>query len=66
MQRLGEDGPYDASDTTEFPPAKYRVVDCTSIDDYDFGLASSHQYYRRSPTVRTNIANTMAGNYSSA
>lgn len=60
-QRLGQDGPYDASDTTRFPPATYREVDCTGFRDYDIDLASSHQYYRRSPGVRTDIANTMAG-----
>ena len=62
IQRLGQDGPDDASDISRFPPAKYRVVDCTRFRDYDFGIAASHQYYRRSPAVRTDIANTMAGN----
>ncbi len=28
--------------------------------DYDIDLASSHQYYRRSPSVRMDIANVMA------
>jgi hypothetical protein len=36
------------------------MVDCSGFDDYDFDLASSHQYYRRSPSVRTDIANRMA------
>jgi esterase/lipase superfamily enzyme len=58
-KRLGQDGPYDRYDTNRFPPATYRVVDCTSFRDYDFNLASSHQYYRLSPKVRTDIANTM-------
>ena len=58
-KRLGQDGPHDRFDTNRFPPSKYRTVDCTGFRDYDVGLASSHQYYRRSPGVRTDIANTM-------
>jgi esterase/lipase superfamily enzyme len=58
-KRLGQDGPHDRFDTTRFPPSKYRAFDCSGFRDYDVGLASSHQYYRRSPGVRTNIANTM-------
>ena len=59
-KRLGQDGPHNRADTARFPPSEYRMVDCTGFRDYGFGLASSHQYYRRSPVVRTNIANTMA------
>jgi esterase/lipase superfamily enzyme len=59
-KRLGQDGPHDRFDTARFPPAKYRTVDCTGFRDYKLDLASSHQYYRRSPGVRTDIANTMA------
>jgi esterase/lipase superfamily enzyme len=58
-KRLGQDGPHDRSNTVRFPPAKYRLVDCTGFRDYSFDLASSHQYYRRSPGVRTDIVNTM-------
>jgi esterase/lipase superfamily enzyme len=60
-KRLGQDGPHDRFDTNRFPPPRYRVVDCTAFHDYEINLASSHQYYRRSPTVRADIANTMAG-----
>ena len=59
-KRLGQDGPHDRSNTVRFPPAKYRTVDCTGFHDYAVDLASSHQYYRRSPGVRTDIANTMS------
>jgi esterase/lipase superfamily enzyme len=59
-KRLGQDGPHDRSNLTRFPPAKYRTVDCSGFRDYELNLASSHQYYRRSPSVRTDIANAMA------
>jgi len=60
-KRLGQDGPHDRFDTNKFPPAQYRMVDCTDFRDYNFSFASSHQYYRRSPAVRTDIAAAMAG-----
>jgi esterase/lipase superfamily enzyme len=59
-QRLGEDGPDGRADPARFPPGTYRMVDCTGFQDYDFDLASSHQYYRRSPGVRAAIASTFA------
>jgi esterase/lipase superfamily enzyme len=60
-KRLGQDGPHDRGNTVKFPPAQYRMVDCTYDRDYAFDFASSHQYYRRSPTVRTDIGRTMKG-----
>jgi esterase/lipase superfamily enzyme len=61
-ERLGEDGPRNRADPILFPPARYRMDDCTGFHDYHpFDFASSHQYYRRSPAVRTDIAQTMAG-----
>ena len=60
-ERLGQGGPRNRADATLFPPARYRMVDCTSFRDYAFDFASSHQYYRRSPAVRTDIAQTMTG-----
>jgi esterase/lipase superfamily enzyme len=60
-KRLGQDGPHDRSNTNRFPPAKYRTVQCGGFQDYAINLGSSHQYYRRSPGVRMDIANTMAG-----
>lgn len=59
-KRLGQDGPRDRSDTTLFPPGKYLMVDCSNATDYAFNPESSHQYYRRSPQVRADIAKTMA------
>ena len=55
-KRLGQDGPHDRFDTQQFPPATYRMTDCSGFDDYNINPASSHQYYRRSPGVRTEIA----------
>lgn len=60
-QRLGQDGPLHRSDQSEFPPAEYRMVDATGFQDYDFGLLSSHQYYRESPKCRAQIAADMSG-----
>ena len=60
-KRLGQDGPHDRYDTGKFPPAQYRMVDCGGFRDYAFDFASSHQYYRRSPGVRTDIAQTLVG-----
>jgi esterase/lipase superfamily enzyme len=60
-QRLGQQGPQHMADTTQFPPATYRMVDCTGFDDYDRDFASSHQYYRRSPGVRADIARLFSG-----
>lgn len=59
-KRLGQDGPHDRANASRFPTAKYRMVDCTGFTDYTLNLASSHQYYRRSPGVRTDMANIMA------
>lgn len=60
-KRLGQDGPHDRSNTVRFPPTTYRMVDCTNDRDYPLNFASSHQYYRRSPSVRADIARTMTG-----
>ena len=59
VKRLGQNGPDDGTNAVLFPPAKYVMVDCSSANDYAFDLASSHQYYRRSPQVRADIAKTM-------
>jgi len=60
-ERLGEDGPDTRHDTVRFPPSQYRMIDCTNYRDYDLTFESSHQYYRRSPGVRTDIAQLLAG-----
>ena len=59
-KRLGQDGPDDRSNATRFPPTIYRMVDCTGFRDYAIDFQSSHQYYRRSPGVRADLASTMA------
>jgi esterase/lipase superfamily enzyme len=58
-KRLGQEGPHDRLDTTLFPPANFRMVDCSAFTDYDRDFASSHQYYRRSPKARSDIASVM-------
>jgi esterase/lipase superfamily enzyme len=58
-KRLGQEGPHDRFDTNLFPPAQYRMVDCSSFNDYQRDFASSHQYYRRSPKARADIASAM-------
>jgi esterase/lipase superfamily enzyme len=62
--RLGDDGPPDKADTRFYSPNVYEFVDCTGVNDLIEGfLASpdrSHQYYRQSPTVRTDIIATLA------
>jgi esterase/lipase superfamily enzyme len=60
-RRLGQEGPHHRFDTNRFPPSEYLMVDCSEFRDYRFGFASSHQYYRRSPGVRAEIAQVMAG-----
>jgi esterase/lipase superfamily enzyme len=60
-ERLGQDGPNNRHDAVRFPPALYRMVDCTGFRDYAYDFQTSHQYYRRSPGVRSDIAQTMTG-----
>ncbi|MBS0561050.1 MAG: alpha/beta hydrolase [Proteobacteria bacterium] len=61
IERLGQRGPDKGSDPTLFPPSIYRLADCSAFRDFDFNFASSHQYYRRSPGVRDDIAAAVAG-----
>lgn len=63
-ERLGFDGPTDKADIAAFPPATFRLGDTTEVDDFDplTPQDATHQYYRRSATVRADIARTMAGN----
>ena len=60
--RLGYSGPADKSNESIYPPATFRSVDCTEVFDF-FGLIppdATHQYYRRSKTVRADIVKLMA------
>lgn len=61
-ERLGQDGPDNRTDPARFPPAQYRMINCTAYRDYTpFDFASSHQYYRRSPGIRADITQVMGG-----
>ena len=62
-RRLGFDGPADKGNPQTYTPATFRSVDCTEVYDF-FGLIpidATHQYYRRSRTVRGDITKLMAG-----
>jgi esterase/lipase superfamily enzyme len=58
-QRIGQRGPRDRFDHALFPPSQYRMVDCSDFADYDRDFQGSHQYYRRSPKARADIARIM-------
>ena len=60
--RLGLNGPEGKSDQQICPPATFRSVDCTDV--FDFPLQppqTTHEYYRRSKTVRADIAALLNG-----
>jgi esterase/lipase superfamily enzyme len=61
--RLGFEGPDDKRDTTRYAISKFRMMDCTEVDDYNCidPPDASHQYYRRSERVRSDIADVIAG-----
>jgi esterase/lipase superfamily enzyme len=61
--RLGKDGADNKTNTTLYPPATFRNVDCAGVDDYGKldPIDATHQYYRRSPIVRADIAARSAG-----
>ena len=61
ITRLGHEGPRHKADQTVFDPARYRILDCAEVDDYNMAIPpdASHQYYRRSPKVRADIAAAM-------
>jgi esterase/lipase superfamily enzyme len=61
IPRLGHEGPSHKADATLYPPARFRILDCAEVNDYDLWNPpdASHQYYRRSPKVRTDIARVM-------
>jgi esterase/lipase superfamily enzyme len=66
QQRLGYDGPPNMADLGFFPAPAYSFVDCSGCNDYiavplEDQLQQTHQYYRASPTVRADIAATLAG-----
>jgi len=61
-RRMGFDGPSDKHDAQQYPPAIFRMLDCTEVDDFNpiSPPDATHQYYRRSRIVRADIAATMA------
>ena len=60
--RLGFDGPDEKANTTDYPTAMFRILDCTDVEDFDAlnPPDATHQYYRRSKIVRADIASCMA------
>lgn len=61
IARLGHEGPEHKTDAARFDPARFRILDCAEVGDYDLldPPDASHQYYRRSRTVRADIAAVM-------
>jgi esterase/lipase superfamily enzyme len=59
QQRLGQQGPKDRDNLSEFPAAIYTTFNASGIVDFGMDFLSSHQYYRLSPTVRSAIAAEM-------
>jgi esterase/lipase superfamily enzyme len=61
--RLGFDGPDNKRDATRYSPAKFRMIDCTEVSDFEPPVLSqqTHQYYRCSPIVRSDIAALLNG-----
>jgi esterase/lipase superfamily enzyme len=61
-QRLGQTGPENKFNTGTYPTDTYRMMDCTAVNDFWPPLFSeeTHQYYRLSRKVRTDIAAVMA------
>lgn len=61
--RLGKEGPDNKNDQKLYPQDKFRSVDVTEVEDYDWynPIDATHQYYRRSPAVRADIAKVIGG-----
>ncbi len=61
IQRLGHEGAMHKTDAVRYPPARFRMLDCAEVEDYDLLIPpdASHQYYRRSPKVRADIVAAM-------
>jgi esterase/lipase superfamily enzyme len=61
-RRLGFDGPNDKHDAAQYPPATFRMLDCTEVEDFNPVVPpdATHQYYRRSKIVRADFVATMA------
>ena len=61
ITRLGHEGPEHAHDAARYPQSHFRILDCAEVGDYNLIVPpdASHQYYRRSPKVREDIAAAM-------
>jgi esterase/lipase superfamily enzyme len=61
IPRLGHEGPIHKADAALYPPTRFRMLDCAEVNDYNLlnPPDASHQYYRRSPKVRADIAAAM-------
>ena len=61
ISRLGHEGPIHKNDAALYPPARFRLLNCAEVGDYNLlnPPDASHQYYRRSPKVRADIAAVM-------
>lgn len=62
-RRLGETGPIDRDDPGTFAPDRFCFVDCARVQDRvgEKEIDYTHQYYRRIPAVRDDIAMTLDG-----
>ncbi|MCQ4162223.1 alpha/beta fold hydrolase [Roseomonas sp. GC11] len=62
-QRIGRSGPFGLPDAALYPAASWRFVDCHALTDMQphHSLDSCHQYYRRLPVVRDDIAAILDG-----
>jgi hypothetical protein len=62
IQRLGEKGPPDRGEAA-FPAEQFCFVDCGGVQDRvaKDEIDHTHQYYRRIPQVRDDIAAVFAG-----
>lgn len=60
-KRLGFDGPGEKRNHATYPPSRFRIADCTEVNDFDLlnPPDATHQYYRRSMIVRADIAKVM-------
>jgi len=61
IPRVGHEGPTHKTDAARYPAARFRMPDCAEVNDYNLlnPPDASHQYYRRSPKVRADIAAAM-------
>lgn len=61
--RLGYKGPPDQGNAALFPPDRVRFVACGALEDEGpgAGIDGGHQYYRRLPAVRDDMALALAG-----